>query len=314
MANESPERLFRAEAVAYHAQPREDGALLEIAPSWARQSFRLLLGVLLCALLYLILGRAHEYASGPAILRVEGRTDLTARVAGVVSAVLVHPGERVRAGQPLMQFFMEQESAELERIKKEQELQLLKLLRDPSDQAARAALTTLRAERELATARLSLRLVRAPHAGVVSDVRIRSGESLMVGDLVVTLLPEDATLSLVALLPGRYRPMLRAGQPLRFELEGYRYEYRELPIDEVGDAVIGPHEAQRYLGPDLADSVQLQGPVVLVRAHLPWRSFVSDGRAFDYYDGLHAWAQVRVRSERIARLLLPGFGEASHGR
>jgi membrane fusion protein (multidrug efflux system) len=311
MADETPARLYRAEALAHHALPVQDGALLEIAPTWARQTYRLLVVVLGCGLVYLFFGRAYEYASGPAILRVEGRTDLTARVAGVVSSVLVQPGARVQAGQPLVQFFMEQEHAELARIKKEQELQLLKLLRDPSDQAARGALTTLNAERELASARLSQRLVRAPTAGVVSDVRIRAGESLAVGDLIVSLLPDDASLSMVALLPGRYRPMLHKGQPLRFELEGYRYEYRELPIDEVGDAVIGPHEAQRYLGPDLADSVQLAGPVVLVRAHLPWRSFVSDGRAFDYYDGLHAFAQVRVRSQSIARLLLPG---GDHGR
>ena len=310
-----PERAsspFRQEAVDYHAGEHYEGALLRLSPRWTRWSYWLLLATLIAAGAYAAIGRIHEYASGPAVIRVEGRVDLTAKFEGTVATVSIQPGQRVTEGQPLVQFFMEQEQAEQERLKKEFELQLLKLLRDPSDDSARQSLSSLRAQRELAGARLRQRLVRAPRAGIVSDVRIRPGQHLGLGELILTIVGEDARLSMVALLPGRYRPMLRPGLPLRFELVGYRYEYRELRIESVGDEIIGPNEAKRYLGPGLADSIAIDGPVVLVRASLPSTRFLSDGESYQYFDGLHARAEARVRSEAIVLTLLPALKTLLH--
>jgi multidrug efflux pump subunit AcrA (membrane-fusion protein) len=307
--NSSP---FRQEAIDYHAGDRRDGALLRLSPRWTRWSYWLLLATLVAAAAYGAVGHVHEYASGPAVIRVEGRLDLTAKSDGTVATVSVQPGQRVAEGQPLVQFFMEQEHAERERLQKEFDLQLLKLLRDPSDESARQSLSSLRAQRELASTRLEQRLVRAPRAGIVSDVRIRPGQHLGVGELILTIVGDDARLSMVALLPGRYRPMLKPGLPLRFELVGYRYEYRELRIESIGDEVIGPNEAKRYLGPGLADSVVIDGPVVLVRANLPAARFFSDGESYQYFDGLHARAEARVRSESIVLTILPALKALWH--
>ena len=308
-------RLFRDEALAHHAHHRRGGALLALTPAWTRLTFPLLVGVVVAGLAWAAFGRVYEYATGPAIVRIDGRQEITARFAATVAAVMVHPGQHVAPGQPLVQLGADDERADLERLRQEFDLQLIRALRDPLDQAARQALSTLRAERELATRRLDERLVRAPAAGVVSDVRIRSGQHLAVGELLLSLVPEQAPLSLVALLPGRYRPQLRRGMPLRFELDGYRYEYREVTIDSVGDEIIGPAEAKRFLGPDVADSVELREPVVLVRAALPSRQFVSGGASYDYYDGLHAQAQARVRSEPLLLRAFPAFRELErHGR
>lgn len=312
--NSSPFRSspFRQEALDYHAGAERGGALLRLSPGWARGSYWLLLATVCATAVYGIFGRLYDYAGGPAVIRVEGRVDLTARIAGTVASVAVQPGQRVSEGQPLVQFFMDEEHAERERLQREFELQLLKLLRDPSDAAARESLTSLRAQRELAAARLRQRLVRAPRAGVVSDVRIRPGQHLGVGEHILTLVGDDARLSLVALLPGRYRPMLRPGMPLRFELSGYRYEYRQLTIDSIGDEIIGPAEAKRYLGPDVADGVAIDGPVVLVRAHLPSAGFSSEGRAYRYFDGLPARAEARVRAEPIVVTFLPALKAFFH--
>ncbi|HEY1584323.1 MAG TPA: HlyD family efflux transporter periplasmic adaptor subunit, partial [Polyangia bacterium] len=268
--------------------------------------------------LYAVVGRVNEYATGPAIVRVDGRIDLTAKLAGTVATIDVQPGQRVAAGQPLVQFFDDDESGELGRLREEFDLQLLKLLRDPSDGGARQALTSLRAQRELAAARVGQRLLRAPRPGVVSDVRIRPGQRLTPGDLVLSLVPDGARLSLVALLPGNDRPLLRPGMALGFELVGYGNEHHELTIDSVGDEVVGPNEAKRFLGPDVADTMPVDGPVVLVRAQLAARHFASDsddGRPLRYYDGLQARAQAAVRSERIAAMLLPALKALwTHGR
>ena len=306
--------LFRAEAVEYRAHQRGGGAPLELAPPWTRWGFWLLGAIVAAGVAASWLVHVHEYATAPAIVRVEGRADVTAKFAATVSQVLVHPGEHVAAGQPLVQFSVDDESAELERIKRELDLQLIKLLRDPQDQTARQALSTLHAQRDLATSRLERRLVRAPVSGIVSDVRIRPGQHLGVGELLLGIVREDAPLSLIALVPGRYRPMVRPGMKLRFELAGYRYVYREVPIDAVADEVIGPTEAKRFLGPDVADGIDIHDPVVLVRAALPSRHFEFEGAPFNYYDGLHATVQVDVRSERLALRAIPALRElVPHG-
>jgi len=305
-------RLFRDEALEHHAGRGRGGALLDLTPGWTRWSFWLLLAVVLGTIAWSWFGRIHEYATGPAIVRVDGRSELTAKFAATVAAVLVSPGQHVVAGQPLVRFHDDDETAERDRIREEFDLQLLKLLRDPQDQAARQALSTLRAQQELATSRLEQRIVRAPTGGIVSDVRIRSGQHLAVGELLLGVVREDAPLSLVALLPGRFRPMLKRGMPLRFELSGYRYEFHEVRVDSIADEIIGPAEAKRFLGPDVADSVDLREPVVLVRASLPSRHFTSDGDRFDYYDGLHGEAQARVRSQPLLLRVFPALRELTH--
>lgn len=304
--------LFRQEAIERHATQRSGSALLDLSPRWTRWSFWLLAAVVGGTVAWACLGTVHEYASGPAIVRVDGRTDLTARFAATVAAVLVGPGQRVEAGQPLLRFNDDDEAAERDRLREEFELQLLKLLRDPQDQSARQALTSLRAQQELATSRVEQRLVRAPVAGVVSDVRIRGGQRLAAGELLLRVDRIDAPLSLIALLPGRYRPMLKRGMPLRFELAGYRYEYCDVRIDSVADEIVGPAEAKRYLGPDVADSIELREPVVLVRASMPSRHFTSDGERFDYYDGLQGEAQARVRAQPLLLRAFPAFRELRH--
>jgi multidrug resistance efflux pump len=299
--------IFRAEAVASRESYQNDGTILRLSPRWARYAYWLLCAVLVAALLYATFGTVHEYATGPAVVRVDDRVEVTARFDGTVAAVEAHPGQHVVAGDLLVRFYLATETAEFDRINREFELQLVKLLRDSSDQAARQAVTTLRAQRELAQARLDERFVRAGQAGIVSDIRIRPGQRLAPGDIILSIIGEDARFSLVAMMPGSYRPQVHAGQKMRFELGGYRYLYRDVIIDSIGDEVVGPREVDRYLGPELGDTISVKGPVVLVQAHLPSRTFVSDDQSYPYYAGMQGTAEVRVRSQRIIMLLIPAL-------
>jgi hypothetical protein len=101
--------------------------------------------------------------------------------------------------------------------------------------------------------------------------------------------------------------MLKRGLPLRLELNGYRYSYQLLEVQEVGEDVIGPAEARRYLGDAIADSVELTGPVVPVSLRLPSGTFVADGQRRAYHDGLWGTAEVRVRSEPAIVALVPAL-------
>jgi membrane fusion protein (multidrug efflux system) len=300
--------LFREEAVEHHnVGLRGEGDVLRVDPGWMRWTYRLLVFVLVAGLLFTLIARIHDYAEGPAVVRMGGRNDLTATADGTVSQVLVSPGERVDAGRLLVRFYGVREAAELQRIDHEFELQLINRLRDPADAGAQQALLSLRAERELARSNLAEREVRAPVAGVVSDLRVRVGEHISPGQSLLAIVRGESRPMVVVFLPGQYRPLLKRGMPLRLEVQGYRYAYQHLTVDSVGDEVVGPAEARRSLGEVLGDSVQFTGPVVKVEAHLPSNTFEAEGKTRGYHDGMVAQAEVRIRSERVLVTLIPAL-------
>ncbi|HVR98423.1 MAG TPA: HlyD family efflux transporter periplasmic adaptor subunit [Thermoanaerobaculia bacterium] len=300
--------LFREQAVEHHRDGLSgEGDLLRADPGWMRWTFRLLVAVVVAGLLFAVLGKIREYAAGPAVIRLGGRTDLTANAAGTVTQVLARPGERVARGRLLVRFYGAAEAAQLERIEREMELQLVNRLRNPNDRGAEQALISLRAQRELARAQLAERDVRAPAAGVVSDIRVRPGQHIAPGQTLLSVAGEQGMPTVVALLPGQYRPLLKPGMQIRLELQGYRYAYQQLTVAAVEDEVIGPTEARRYLGDAVADAVPLDGPVVLVSARLSSPTFEAEGRTWRYHDGMWGRAEVRVRSERILVALIPAL-------
>jgi multidrug resistance efflux pump len=305
-----PAQLFRAEAVEAVEQAARAGAPLRLTPRWIAATYWLVAGVVAAGLLYAAVARVGEYAHGPAVVRVDGRLDLTTAAGGVVMAVDVAAGERVGAGEVLVRFHTESERQELAHLEREFELKLVKLLLAPNDEATRQSLAGLRAARELAAARLHERQVTAPAAGVVRNLRVRPGQMLPPGDVVLTLVDEDhAAYSVVALLPGQFRPMLRAGMPLRFELDGYPQVASNVAIASVDDGAVGPSEVRRTLGQEIGDTMPAQGALVLVRARLPQASFAFEGQRYPYSDGVPGRVDVRVRTVRLAALLFPMLRE-----
>src|SRR5690606_30773533 len=123
--------LFRKEALEAHYGVRGEGAALRLQPRWASWTFGVLCAALGFAFLYSIVGSVHEYASGVAIVQVQGRRELTARVSGTVASVEVQPGQRVAAGQVLARFHGDE--VELERLTREHDLALVKVLDAPTD-------------------------------------------------------------------------------------------------------------------------------------------------------------------------------------
>ena len=228
----------------------------------------------------------------------------------------MQPGQRVAEGQPLVQFFMEQEHAERERLQKEFDLQLLKLLRDPSDSSARQSLSALRAQRELAATRLAAaagaraarrRRQRRAHPARAAPRPSASSSS-----------PSSATtrtLSMVALLPGRYRPMLHAGHAAA--LRAGRLSLR------VSRAAPSTPSATR--SSDRPKRSATSAPVSPTASPSTSRSCwfapscrrdasSPSGESYHYFDGLHARAEARVRSEPIVLTVLPALKELfDHG-
>src|SRR5215470_2016163 len=302
------DELFRDAAVRAHfGGYGSDGDVLKISPSWTNWIYWLLVAVCAAGLGFLVFGRANEYATGVAVVRGADRADIHAVSGGVIAEIAVEPGQRVTPNQPLLRLYDAQEAAELSRLDREYELQLVRSLNSPHDASAQQQLAFMREQKQTVAARLKERYVNAPQAGTVRDIRIRVGQFVAPGDLLLTLGGGEETLSVVALLPGQSRPLLRQGAPLRVELDGFRYAYQNLTIDSVAEDVIGPNEARKYIGQEISDALVLQGPVVIVKARLPARSFASGGAQYAFHDGLRGTAEVRVRSERLILTLLPSL-------
>ena len=80
-----------------------------------------------------------------------------------------------------------------------------------------------------------------------------------------------------------------------------------MTIDSVGNEVVGPAEVRRFVGQEIGDSLILQGPSVIVQAHLQSRKFIADGHWLEYHDGMQGRVAARLRSERILLSLVPGL-------
>ncbi len=112
---------------------------------------------------------------------------------------------------------------------------------------------------------------------------------------------------IIAVLPGSYRPRLEPGMPLRLQMLGYANSYSEVQIDTIGDQVVGPAEIRRFLPTELADTLPIQGPVVLVTASLDSPTFQAEGKSYEYFDGMQGVAEARIQSKSILVTLLPGL-------
>ena len=302
----SARRIFRREALR-RSSGRPEGDILRTPSAWTTWSYRILCAALVVSVVFSVVATISEYASGPAVVWVSGRLDLTATVPGTVHTIEARSGQRVAAGDLLIRLQSWQAEAELSRAQREFDLQLMKTLRDPADAQARQTLTALRTQKDLANARLEQLFIRAPRAGVVGDVRIRPGQAVATGDVVLHLLDADRKPSILAIVPAQYRPQLRPGMSMRFELKGYRFAYTEATITSVGNQIIGPQEVQRHLGQELGDTVEIKGPVVLIESVPSSSTFDIEGQRFDFHHGMSGIAEVRVRSERVIVALIPGL-------
>lgn len=299
--------LFRPEAVDHQRVRETHGETLTLDRAATAWGFSLLCAGMIAMLFFVGVGRINEYASGPAFVQLDGRTILTASASGLVTKVAVKPGDRVTAGDELVRFHAPDELAELQAATKEFDSQLAKLLLRPDEALTREALVSLRSRRDLAEQRLGQRTLRATTSGLIGDVRVREGQLVEPGLRMIDLQGSASLATVTALLPGRYRPLLRAGDVLRFHVDGFHNLAHELTISRVGEQIVGPSEAGRFVGRDLADAFSITGPVVLVQATLPSKQFTMDGQRYDFANGMYGKAEAVVRNEPIAYAFIPSL-------
>ncbi|MFO7564115.1 MAG: HlyD family efflux transporter periplasmic adaptor subunit [Enhygromyxa sp.] len=298
---------FRIEALRERKRGPLPGDVVRVTGAWVAWTYRLVLLLVLAGLAYLVFGRVSLYSTGPAVVRLHQRVEVNARASGALAELLVEPGEVVEQGQLLARLDDSAARNDLERVETAWRGQLRARLLDPSDEATAASLVTLRRQLSDARAAVAERELRAPVAGTVSDFRIRPGQHISVGELVLSLLLDDQARRVVALMPGADSPRIERGMTMRIELPGYSRAYQHLTVSHVSEEIVGPAEVRRFLGPALADTLAIQGPVVLVEARLPEPTFAVDGQRYRYHEGMQATAEIRVRSKSLLELLIPSL-------
>ena len=304
---EAPGGPFRDEALVA-AGPQKWGDVLRLAPRWLTWSYWIFVVLLLGSLAFVWLGTVNTYSTGPAVVRSTARTSITARTAGNVTSVEVAPGEKVEPGKIVARIDDVDQRQAADRLDRELETALRNHMLDPGDAVADSSLRALRLQLAQARTALDERAIRATTAGTISDLRVRPGQHVEPGDIAASIVDGHGGLDVIALMPGEDRPQLAPGMSLRLELTGYRYAYQLVAIDSVSPDVMSPAEAKRVLGVEVADGLQLGGPVVLVHGKLARPQFEdSDGRSFSYHDGMVGIGEVQVRSERILFAIVPGM-------
>jgi membrane fusion protein (multidrug efflux system) len=78
-------------------------------------------------------------------------------------------------------------------------------------------------------------------------------------------------------------------------------------ITSVGTEVVGPREATLQLGTQLADSLRLEGPVVIVRAKLKSKTFTAQHQKNFYYSGMLTKTEIKVSSKPFLVTLVPAL-------
>jgi hypothetical protein len=304
-----PSDIFRQEAIAHLVRRGQRGDVIRVHPGWIRSAYWLVLAALTAAVAYAALAHVHEYAEGAAVVQFTGRSELIAHEPGTIASLDAVRGQRVQQGQVLARLHDAEQVGQLKALDTEFESKLVAYLQSPSDSAVKQALGQIRSQRDSARLGVESRAIRAPHAGIVKEVLVRNGQRVEIGNVVLSIVadPSAEGIKVIAFLPGGDRPRLRAHQPLRVELPGYRGVYLESEVRAISE-VIGAAEARaRFLSERLGDSVPLAGTVVVVEGRLTSPTFEADGETFQLHDGMIGRAEVRLQSRSVLESIIPGL-------
>ncbi|WP_147446788.1 acetyl-CoA carboxylase biotin carboxyl carrier protein subunit, partial [Corallococcus sp. CA047B] len=147
--------------------------------------------------------------------------------------------------------------------------------------------------------------LKAPREATVGRVSVAPGAQVVAGQAVVSVRDPEALPSLYVLLPGEYRSELAPGMTLE-----YRMERMPEPLETVIEAVEGPEASLQYARARKAEDSSREDGVVLVRAHVPSRSFIRDEQSRLYQDGSTGSARVKLGTQRLLVAWFPGLRHA----
>ncbi len=299
--------LYRGEALEAHRTRGTEGVLVHLSPGWVRRTYPFLIVAILIALVFTAFIKVPTYSSGQAVMVIDG-TPVTSAVPGQVFELNVVASQKVKKDSIILKLNAQAELAELESAQKEEDTYTATYLFDRSDENNKKNLIASAAKVEAAKKRIEQKIIRAPHDGVVSDIRTRLGEQLTPGEAIVTVLKDNAEVTVVTFLNATDRPRLKKGMGMKVNLGGYTKAPETAKIIEVSNDAIAPEAIQKYLGTTLAGSVKLgPGSYILVKAKMPSKTFKSQNQTLYYHHGMQAKVDVLINEKPFLVTLIPAL-------
>ncbi len=180
-------------------------------------------------------------------LRANETVNLNALVTEKVTAIKFEDGQRVKAGDILVEMTSTEESALLaeEQSRVDEALRQVERLKPLIEQGAASKATLDTQEREYATAKARLdaiksqmedRIIAAPFAGVVGLRNISVGTLLQPGMLITTL-DDDTVMKLDFDVPSVYLPSITIGLPIKVTTKAFPGKEFEGKISSINSQI-----------------------------------------------------------------------------
>jgi biotin carboxyl carrier protein len=300
--------VFRAEAL----QARFDvasaingvGRPLTALSVWSVGPLLIASGLPIVAVVFACTAEMSEWTRGPAVIRQVGTMKIVAPHEGVVRALFVERDDAVSPGAPLVFVDSGVGTVELGARRRAVASALIAVLRNPADQDAARRAAAASDELNIAWARYRTEPVRAPSAGIVSDVWVREGDSVQRGEPLIVLRGGDAEFEVIAAVPGYLRPHLRPQASVRLVLDGFPRSPIQTAVGVVADEVLAPSELRRRY-PQLPEASELgRGGTVLV-GMIDLKSTSHGESGPPIHPGMVGRADVLLRRSRLAEIVFP---------
>ena len=143
-------------------------------------------------------------------------------------------------------------------------------------------------------------VVKAPKAGVVSNLQAREGQQAQINIPAMSLVPESQVLTAQLLVPVRSAGFIAEGQPLNIRYDAFPYQKFGLysgSIIEVSNTVLLPEEL-------LNVPVAAREPVFRVSANLTQATVNAYGQDFQLKTGMTLSADVELAERSLLQWLL----------
>lgn len=185
--------------------------------------------------------------TGTAPLEAVGESQVVAKTSGVALQVLVEEGQQVREGQALVRLDADRARLNLAQIEaqmrklennfaRSEQLASQQLISAGEHDQLRYDLENARAAYRLAQLELSYTNVTAPISGVVASRSIKTGNFVQINTPILRIV-DNSRLEATLNVPERQLSTLRAGQPVRMQVDALPGETFEGTVDRVAPVV-----------------------------------------------------------------------------
>ena len=262
-----------------------------------------MLVVLSVIIFSLLIGSAfietNEYVSGQAVITVSRLDHARSQTRGVVEGLHATPGDSLQAGQELGRVVPLGAEPNRRAALTAYERALVSMLRAPQRDELRDAVREHRQQITAAAPTLFPEPIVAPEAGTVSSTRVRNGELVDAGDILLSSSSGESQSTAVASFPAHAQPYIRPGARFRVSFPGTSRKYWWFVAERVERGALR-EGASRTVGSDTVSDDDR----AWVRVY---GTLLSEEEEGSLRDGMIGNAELVIRRRSVFRRFFSAF-------